>query len=182
VTNQVAANTKERIAIAPRGTGELSAGISEARIGGGARGINNRFNGSPITMCSAAQMTHAPRQPNCASRKADSGHPTVLDKTRDQSYAGDRSPRRAAVKPGQRGESRVIEAHGHADAKHSPGDSESNKSLCGTEQEEPRGENQIGKREHAATATIVDRAADGGTQHGRQQQRAREEAEYSGTR
>ena len=38
VTNQVAANTKARIAIAPRGAGELSAAISDARAGGGAAG------------------------------------------------------------------------------------------------------------------------------------------------
>jgi hypothetical protein len=31
-------------------------------------------------MYSAAQIRHAARQPNCASRKADSGHPTVLAK------------------------------------------------------------------------------------------------------
>src|SRR5467141_336412 len=71
---------KARIAIAPRGAGELSPATSVARAGGGTRGISNRFNGSPITICSAAQMRHAARQPNCASRKADSGHPTVLAK------------------------------------------------------------------------------------------------------
>ena len=32
---------------------------------------------SPITMCSVAQIRHAARQPNCASRNADSGHPTT---------------------------------------------------------------------------------------------------------
>jgi hypothetical protein len=31
-------------------------------------------------MCGAAQMRHAARQPNCASRNAESGHPTVLAK------------------------------------------------------------------------------------------------------
>ena len=54
--------------------------ISDVRAGGGARGIRKRFNGSPITDCSAAQMRHVARHPNCASRKADSGHPTVLAK------------------------------------------------------------------------------------------------------
>jgi hypothetical protein len=103
-------------------------------------------------------------------------------KTRDQSNSGDRSARGAAVEPGQRGESRIIKAHRHANAERSPGESESDKSRRETEQDEPRRENQIGKREHAATATIVDRAADGRAQHGRQQQRAREQAEYSGTR
>lgn len=78
VTNQVIANTKERIAIAPRGAGEASPSTSEVRTGGGARGISNRFRGSPINMCSTAQMRHAARQPNYASRKAESGHPTVL--------------------------------------------------------------------------------------------------------
>ena len=80
VTNQVAAHTKARIAIAPREAGEASPSIAEVRIGGGARGISSRFKGSPITMCSAAQMRHAARQPNCALRKAESGHPTVLAK------------------------------------------------------------------------------------------------------
>ena len=77
---QVAAKTKARIAIAPRGAGDTSPSTSEARTGGGARGMSSRFKGSPITMCSAAQMRHAARQPNCASRKAESGHPTVLAK------------------------------------------------------------------------------------------------------
>ena len=80
VTNQVAAKMKARIVMAPRGAGDASSVTSEARTGGGARGISSRFSGSPITMCSAAQMTHAARQPKCASRKAESGHPTVLAK------------------------------------------------------------------------------------------------------
>jgi hypothetical protein len=53
---------------------------SEARAGGGATGISNRLNASPITICNAAQMKHVARQPNCASRKADNRHPTVLAK------------------------------------------------------------------------------------------------------
>jgi len=77
VTNQVAANTKARIAIAPRGAGDTSPATSEARIGGGTCGISSRFKGSPITMCSA-QMRDAARQPYCALRKAESGHPTVI--------------------------------------------------------------------------------------------------------
>ena len=80
VTNQVAAKTKARIAIAPRGAGDASPSTSAVRTGGGARGISSRFKGSPITMCSAAQMRHAARQPNYASRNAESGHPTVLAK------------------------------------------------------------------------------------------------------
>jgi len=80
VTNQVAAKTKARIAIVPRGAGDASPSTSAVRTGGGARGISSRFRGSPITMCSAAQIRHAARQPNCASRNAESGHPTVLAK------------------------------------------------------------------------------------------------------
>jgi len=80
VTNQVAAKTNARIAIAARGAGDASPSISDARTGGGARVISSRFKGSPIRTCSAAQTRHAARQPNCASRKAESGHPTVLAK------------------------------------------------------------------------------------------------------
>jgi hypothetical protein len=43
------------------------------------------------------------------------------------------------------------------------GENQSGKSLCGTEQDKPRRQNQIGDRQHAATAAIVDRAADGRT-------------------
>src|SRR6516225_9608844 len=103
-------------------------------------------------------------------------------KTRDQSNASDRSAGGAAVEPGQCGESGIIKAHRHADAEHSPSDSQSKKSLYGTEQDKPGGKNQIRKCQYAATATVVERPADGRTQHGRQQQRAREEAEYSCTR
>jgi hypothetical protein len=49
VTNQLAANTKARIAIAPRGAGDASSSTSKARTGGGARGISSRFKGSPKT-------------------------------------------------------------------------------------------------------------------------------------
>jgi hypothetical protein len=66
--------------MAPRGAGDASHSTSEMWAGGGARGISSRFKGSPITMCSAAQIRHAERQPNCALRKAESGHPTVLAK------------------------------------------------------------------------------------------------------
>ena len=80
VTNQVVANAKARIAMVARGAGDDPPSTSDARTGGGARGTRSRFKGSPITMCSAAQMRDAARHPNCASRKAESGHPTVLAK------------------------------------------------------------------------------------------------------
>jgi hypothetical protein len=78
VTNQVAANTKERSSIAPRGADPAVPCTSVGLMGGGARGINSRFNGSPIKRFSAAQTRQAPRQPKWASSNADSGQPTVL--------------------------------------------------------------------------------------------------------
>ena len=86
--------------------------------------------------------------------------------TSDQGDAGDRSARGAAVKPGERGESWIIKAHRHTDTQRSPGKSQGRKPLCDAEQDEPRCEHQIGERQDAAAAVIVDRAADGRTQHG----------------
>jgi hypothetical protein len=79
----------------------------------------------------------------------------------DQGDAGNRSPCGTAVKPGEGGESRIIEPHGHADAEHRPGQSQSEKSLRDTEQDEPYCQHQIGQRQHTAAAPVVDCAADG---------------------
>jgi len=88
----------------------------------------------------------------------------------DQGDAGDRSTRRAAIEPGQGGESRIIKAHRHADAEYRPGQSQTEKSLRDTEQDEPSRQDQIGQRQHAAATAIVDRAAHRRPQHRRQQQ------------
>jgi hypothetical protein len=53
-----------------------------------------------------------------------------------------------------------MEAHRHTDTERSPSESEGDKPLRETEQYEPRRQDQIGKRQHATTAAIVDRAAD----------------------
>ena len=179
VTNQVAANTKARIAIAPRGAGDASPSTSDARTGGGARGISSRFRGSPITMCSAAQIRHAAAPAELRIEKGRERPSDRAGKAGDQGDAGDRSARRAAVEPGEGGESRIIKAHGHADAEHRPGQSQGEKSLRDTEQDQPRRQHQIGQRQHAAAAAVVDRAADGRAQHRRQQQRAREQPKHS---
>jgi hypothetical protein len=91
---------------------------------------------------------------------------------------GDRFARCTAVEPGKGGERRIIKSHGHADAERGPGQSQGEKSLRDTEQDEPRRQDQIGQRQHAAAAPVVDRAADGRAQNSRQQQRAREQAEH----
>jgi hypothetical protein len=167
VTNQVAANMKARIAIAPRGAGEASPCISEARTGGGARGINNRFKGQPDH--------DVQRRPNEASRaptklRVEKGRERPSDGARKAGYqgdAGDRPARRVAVERSEGCESRIIKAHGHTDTEHGPGQSQSEKPLGDTEQDEPRRENQIGQRQHAAAAPVVDGTADGRAQNSR---------------
>jgi hypothetical protein len=129
-------------------------------------------------MCSAAQTRHAARQPNCASRKGRERPSDRAGKASDQSNAGNRSARRPAVESGEGGESRIIKAHRHTDAEHLPGQGQGEKSLRDTEQDEARRQDQIGQRQHAAAAPVVDRAADGRAQNSLQQQRAREHGEH----
>jgi len=75
----VAAKTKARIGMAPRGAGGASPSSFD-RTGGGAGGIRSRLSGKPIRTCNPAQIKQAVRHPYCASSSADNGQPTVLAK------------------------------------------------------------------------------------------------------
>jgi hypothetical protein len=133
-------------------------------------------------MCSAAQMrARRPPAELCVEKRRERPSDRAGE-AGNQGDTGDRSARRPAVEPGEGGESRIIKAHRHTDAERRPGQSQSEKSLRDTEQDEPRRQDQIRERQHAATAAIVDRTADGRPQHRRQQQRTREQAEHSRAR
>jgi len=126
------------------------------------------------------------RRPDQARRaptklRVEKGRERPPDRAReagDQSDAGNRSARGAAVEPSKSGERRIVKAHGHADAEHCPCQSQGEKSLRDTKQDEPGRQDQIGQRQHATAAPVVDRAADRRAEHGRQQQRTGEQAEH----
>ena len=98
-------------------------------------------------------------------------------KTGDQRNAGDRPAGRAAIEAGQCREGRFIEAHRHADAEQEPGERQQENLMRKTEQHEPGRQDHIRDGQHAAAAMLINGAADGRTENGRQQQRTRENAE-----
>jgi hypothetical protein len=164
VTNQVAANTKERSSIAPRGADPAVPCTSVGLMGGGARGINSRFNGSPIKRFSAAQT----RPAHCAGEPGDQGDP------------GDRTARRPAIETSKRSEGRIVETHRHPDAEDRPRGHKADNALRQRQEDQPGREDKIRQREHAAAAMSVYHPADRRTENGGDQQRAREDAEHDG--
>jgi hypothetical protein len=76
--NQVAPNTKARTIIVHGMPAGAAWGGATSTVCGAAFGTSSRFIGNPITRCSTAQATQAPRQPKCSMNSALVGQPTVL--------------------------------------------------------------------------------------------------------
>ena len=65
-----------------------------------------------------------------------------------------------AVEPRQRRESRVVQAHRHADAEQDPRDDQPGDALRQPERREPGGERQVRDRQHRPAAMPVDQRPD----------------------
>ena len=92
----------------------------------------------------------------------------------DQGDAGDRAPRRVAIDAAERAEGGVVEARAHADAEQEPGGEQHRYRIGEAEQRQPRGQHEVGKRQHGPAADQIDLPADARPEHGRDDQRRRE--------
>ena len=108
-------------------------------------------------------------QPPRGQRPSDGG-----GEAREQGNAGDRAPCRVAIDAAERAEGGIVKARAHADAEQEPGGEQNRYRVGEAEQGEPRGQHEVGKRQHGTAADQIDLPADARPEHGRDDKRCRE--------
>src|SRR4051794_41880742 len=119
-------------------------------------------------------------RPAPAEMSVKKGRERPTDRARksgDQRNARDRAASGTAIQPGESGESRVVETHSHPHTEESPRNRQGDDALCHAEEHQPCREHEVGDRQHAATAMLVDGATDRRPKKGGYEKRTRENVE-----